>query len=179
VPCADRGSRIGSGTSTITVSAHITPTAPHQACNMGNRHCSASSAKGHTMARCANVEWTPVHLQNRTAAAPVKVIFWNNCAGKKDVGPTSRFDASPEVGPRPLSVPCRPGTSAYKLRSKERCRTCGHVLPCVPRYRAWSPRSRGLRWCHVLTAPDSLTPSPLLGRAPVPPCVPRPCVGRE
>jgi hypothetical protein len=40
--------------------------------------------------------------------------------GKKDVGPTCGFAASPEVGLGVLSVPLRPSTPAYKLKIKTR-----------------------------------------------------------
>jgi hypothetical protein len=59
----------------LQYSASAMPTAPQQACNVGNHHCSASSAKLRTMARCANAEWTPDHWQNHTTTAPVKGVF--------------------------------------------------------------------------------------------------------
>jgi hypothetical protein len=75
VPRADRGSRVGLGTTTVTGSAPMMPTMPQHACNFGNRCRNASTAKGRNMARRANAEWTPVRWQNRTIAASVKVIF--------------------------------------------------------------------------------------------------------
>jgi hypothetical protein len=56
-PRADRDSRIGSGTTTVTASAPMTPTMPQHACNMETVAAALHLPKG---ARHTNAEWTPV-----------------------------------------------------------------------------------------------------------------------
>jgi hypothetical protein len=49
----------------------------------------------------------------------------------------------------PLSVPCWPGTSVYRLKDKTSSRACTHVLPCVLQLQTSPPCQGGLQCCHV------------------------------
>jgi hypothetical protein len=65
----------------------------------------------------------------------------------------------------PLSVPCRPGTPAYKLYVKMKGKTCART----------HPRVHDIGLCHPTRAAQ-VPPAPTawLGAAQVPPCVPWP-----
>jgi hypothetical protein len=57
-----------------------------------------------------------------------------------------------------MSVPCRPGTPAYKLQAKTRSRACTHVLPRALRHLTLPPSQGALRGCHVSSGPRSHLP---------------------
>jgi hypothetical protein len=46
-----------------------------------------------------------------------------------------------------VSVPCRPGTSAYKVQVKTRDKACVHTLPRAPQHRT---KATSLRWAPAL-----------------------------
>jgi hypothetical protein len=66
-----------------------------------------------------------------------------------------------------LSVPCRPGTPAYKLQAKTRRRASNHTIPCALRLQTLPPCPGS----GVATSPTVPDPASLLGRAPVLPRV--------
>jgi hypothetical protein len=108
-----------------------------------------------------------------------------------------------------LSVPCRPGTPAYRLESKTRKTYChmpnntgsfsllgsALALLCVSRLWILPPCTGGLQHCHVsrgsrsclptqegsgtVMCPTTLAPASLLRRAPVLAHVPQLSVGRK
>jgi hypothetical protein len=49
----------------------------------------------------------------------------------------------------PLSIPCRPGTPAYKLQVKTKSETCNHASPRIPQHWVLPPMRGGLRGGHV------------------------------
>jgi hypothetical protein len=52
-----------------------------------------------TTARRASQVWPHIYWQRRTTTSTAKMEFQNSHVGKRDVGPTCGFVASPELGP--------------------------------------------------------------------------------
>jgi hypothetical protein len=163
-------------------------TAARQACNMGNHHSSASSAKGHTTAQRANAERTLVTDRTTMPQSQSRSYSRRNTRGRKILAPPAGSPPFLRWVRGALSVPCKSGTPAYKLQTTVRSKACNNILPRIPQYWAHPPYVGGLLCCHAscssgsrlpvregsgtATRPAAPDPASLRGRAPGPPRVP-------
>jgi hypothetical protein len=56
----------------------------------------------------------------------------------------------------PLSIPCKPGTPAYMLQAKTKCKVCAHALPCAttaPKLTSLLREGPGVATCPRLQTP--------------------------
>jgi hypothetical protein len=81
------------------------------------------------------------------------VKFQNSRAGKRYVGPTYGFVASPEVDPGGTVGTLQTGYPVCKLQVKTSSRACMHMLQCVPHLRTSPPCQGGLLCCLVSCGP--------------------------
>jgi hypothetical protein len=109
--------------------------------------------------------------------------------GKKILAPPAGSRPLLRWAQGPLSVPCRPGTPAYKIQTTVRSRACNNALSRVPQHWAQPPCVGGLWCCHASYGsgprlptregfettmhPAALDPASLRGRALRPPRVSR------
>jgi hypothetical protein len=123
------------------------------------------------------------HWQRRTTTPAAEVKIQKGYAGRM-LAPLAGSWPHLRWARGPLSVPCRPGTPAYKLNAKAGRKVSDHVLPRVPRYWAKPPHSEGLRCRHAshgsgprlpvskgskaATCPAAPDPTSSLARAPMP-----------
>jgi hypothetical protein len=144
--------------------------------------------------RCALCHSSPIDCGH---ASPVSGVHYRfNCKGKIKIGEQTVDMMAPSAGSLPLlrwargplSVPCRSGTPAYRLKVKTWRRVRYHKLPHVPQLRTSPLYWRGLRCQHVSTSTGPRLPARVgsgaatcstvsdpaspLRRAPTPPCVP-------
>jgi hypothetical protein len=130
-----------------------------------------------------------VHWQNRTPASQYQdTKFQKSSAGKEMLAPPAGSLPLPRWAWGPLSVPCRPGTPAYKFQVKTKGEACKSHAPACPQPQH-EPHSPGqLRGHHVsygsssrcpawgssgaAACPTAPAPAAQPGAAPGPPHVP-------
>jgi hypothetical protein len=101
----------------------------------------------------------------------------DNQAGRRRVGPTCGFTASPEVGPRATVDTLQTGYPYTQASSQDKERACTHMPPRALQHRFQPPSQGGLQGYHMSNGSRSRLPdrrTPTLPRVPwlwtLPPC---------